>query len=442
MTAAPPPARRPRGGRAALAAALLATSVAGGTLVASSGSGGSSALAAPAASTSAPASSAPVVVTPEQRIAALLPQRLAALHLGSRASVVVSDVDAGTDLVRVRATTPRLPASLAKLATAVSAFASIGPDHRFTTTALVAPDGSLVLHGDGDPTLRSLDLRTLAAQVAPALGAHAGVRRTLVVDDSVYARPTLAPGWPRSYYLQEVSPVRGLTVDRTRSADTGLLAGRRFASALQALGVPVTAVVRRHTPAGSVQVGAVQGQTLREVVAAMLRVSDNDIAEQLGRQVARAVGLPTTWRGAEQARALVLGRLGVPLAGVVLHDGSGLSRADRVPADTLAALLRLAADPAHPELSSIAFGGSLPVAGVTGSLRPGRGRFETAPSKCAVGRLWAKTGLLRDVVGLAGYTRSTDGHLQAFVVLENGSRSTLALRRQFDALGATVTGCW
>ncbi|RKS74047.1 D-alanyl-D-alanine carboxypeptidase/D-alanyl-D-alanine-endopeptidase (penicillin-binding protein 4) [Motilibacter peucedani] len=426
-------------------AALLATAAVAAGVLTGHGDAAAGASAEPSSapsSSTAPLPPPPPVVTPEQRIASLLPQRLAALHLGSRASVVVTDVDARSEVLAVRPTARRLPASLSKLATTVAALETMGPDRRFVTSVLLAPDGTLVLRGGGDATLRTRDLGTLAAQATAALGAHLTARRPVVVDDSVFAPPTLAPGWPRSYYRGEVSPVRGLVVDRAASADTGMLAGRRFAAALERRGVQVTTVSRRHTPAGSTQVASFAGLTLAQQVKAMLQVSDNDIAETLGRQVALAVGERPDWAGAERARASVLARLGVPLDGVTLRDGSGLSRLSRITPYALVSLLDLAADPSRPELSSIAFGGGLPVAGRTGSLRPARGRFVTAPSKCATGKLWAKTGLLRDVVGLAGYTRSTDGHLQAFAVLVNGSRSTLALRRQVDGLAATVTGCW
>lgn len=396
---------------------------------------------APSSSTSTPPA-VPPALTPEQRIASLLPQRLAALHLGSRASVVVTDVEARTDVLAVRPTVRRLPASLSKLATAVTALETLGPDRRFETTVLLAPNGALVLRGGGDATLRTRDLDTLAAQATAALGAHLTARRPVIVDDSVFAPSTLAPGWPASYYRGEVSPVRGLIIDRAASADTGMLAGRRFAAVLARRGVQVTTVSRRHAPPGSTQVATFSGLTLAQQITAMLQVSDNDIAETLGRQVALTQGERPDWAGAERARASVLARLGVPLDGVTLRDGSGLSRLSRITPYALVSLLDLAADPARPELSTIAFGGGLPVAGRTGSLRPARGRFVTAPSKCATGKLWAKTGLLRDVVGLAGYTHSTDGHLQAFAVLVNGARSTLTLRRQVDSLAATVTGCW
>lgn len=423
-------------------ALLAAAAVTGGVLTSHPG-GGATAQAAPIVSASPAVPPAPVVpVTPEQQIASELPARLAALKLGSRASVVVTDIDAKADVLAIRAGTRRMPASLSKLATAVTALSALGPSRRFETTALLAPNGALVLHGGGDATLRTVDLNALARDAVTQLGAHSAARRPVVVDDSIFGAPSLAPGWPRSYYSGQVSPVRGLVVDRASSADTGMLAGRRFAAALTRLGVPVTSVSRRRTAAGSTVVAAVQGATLAEQIRAMLQVSDNDIAETLGRQVARAQGVRPDWAGAAAARMTVLTRLGVPMQGVRLLDGSGLSRASRLTPQALVSLLALSADPAHPELGSIAFGGGLPVAGVTGSLRPARGRFVTAPSKCAAGKIWAKTGLLRDVVGLAGYTRSTDGHLQAFAILVNGARSTITLRRQVDSLAATVTGCW
>ena len=220
-----------------------------------------------------------------------------------------------------------------------------------------------------------------------------------------------------------------------------MLDGRRFAVAFERAGVEVGSVSRRRTTAGGTTLAVLQGQRLDQQVMTMLQFSDNDMAENLARHVAIAEGLRPDWAGATAARAQVLQRLGIPTTGLRLLDGSGLSRANRASAQSLVAMLALAAAPTRPEFASVAVGG-LPTAGRTGSLRPARGRFVTAPSKCAAGNLWAKTGLLRDVVGLAGYTRSTDGHLQAFAIVVNGAESSLTLRRRVDSLAATITGCW
>jgi hypothetical protein len=92
--------------------------------------------------------------------------------------------------------------------------------------------------------------------------------------------------------------------------------------------------------------------------------------------------------------------LGIDPSRMVVADGSGLSRENRVSAKTMADLLfKLRKDPQYELLYT-----SLPVGGVSGTMR---NRFlTTAPS--AVGLIHAKTGTLNGTVSLAGYIESAE----------------------------------
>jgi D-alanyl-D-alanine carboxypeptidase/D-alanyl-D-alanine-endopeptidase (penicillin-binding protein 4) len=92
-----------------------------------------------------------------------------------------------------------------------------------------------------------------------------------------------------------------------------------------------------------------------------------------------------------------------------LHDGSGLSRRDRIRPDTLVDVLRTASSPRHPGLREVITG--LPVAGFTGSLTY---RFDEGAS-AARGRVRAKTGTLTGVHALAGIATDVDGDQMVFV---------------------------
>ncbi len=83
----------------------------------------------------------------------------------------------------------------------------------------------------------------------------------------------------------------------------------------------------------------------------MLRISENNVAEVLYRQVARAAGFEATWDGARQAAEQVLRNVGVDPTGMALLDGSGLSRKDRVSPRFLVDVLRVARD-AQPRARS------------------------------------------------------------------------------------------
>lgn len=132
---------------------------------------------------------------------------------------------------------------------------------------------------------------------------------------------------------------------------------------------------------------------LAELLSPMLGSSDNLVAEQAWRTAARlAVGVGDTAAAAGHA-ADVLARLGVPVSGLVLADGAGLSRRNLIQPRQLTALLSAAWQAPWRE----PFVAALPLGGVTGTLER---RFPDGP---AHGCLRAKTGTLARVVCLSGY---------------------------------------
>ena len=387
---------------------------------------------------------APVASAAEQRMASLLPARLAASGLRGATAALVADAETGHPVWSTSPRRPLLPASNTKVATAVAALTTFPADRRFRTRVVSgAGAGTVVLVGGGDPSLTSADLGVLARRTAarlPSGGSAAQVR--LLVDDSLFPAPRPAPGWLADYYPHQVAPVRALIVDQREVMDTGMDAGRVFAAKLAAAGVRVRSVSRGRAPSAPAPLAEVAGQRTDQIVRTMLTRSDNDIAETLLRLVALETGHAPDWPGAAAAERAILQRLGVPLDGVVLYDGSGLSRRNRLTPAALVHLLRLAVSPEHPELRSIYHERGMPVSGLTGTMHSARGRFDTAPSSCARGRIVAKTGTLRDVVTLAGVTHDSEGRRRVFAILVNGPASTLAVKRKVDALAATVTGCW
>jgi D-alanyl-D-alanine carboxypeptidase/D-alanyl-D-alanine-endopeptidase (penicillin-binding protein 4) len=122
---------------------------------------------------------------------------------------------------------------------------------------------------------------------------------------------------------------------------------------------------------------------------------------------AELAGRGTTAAGARVVTA-ALQEAGIPLAGVRVVDGSGLSRLDRLTPRALAAiLLALWAD---SELRPVLWD-SLPVAGRSGTMER---RLDRRP---AYGAVRAKTGTTAVASSLSGFVR----HRYAFSILQNGS---------------------
>jgi D-alanyl-D-alanine carboxypeptidase/D-alanyl-D-alanine-endopeptidase (penicillin-binding protein 4) len=124
-----------------------------------------------------------------------------------------------------------------------------------------------------------------------------------------------------------------------------------------------------------------------------------------------------------------------------LVDGSGLSTADRVPAQLLGAVLAEAAARAQGVrdtqfLRPIVTG--LPVAGGDGTLAD---RFANgSPSASGRGVVRAKTGTLTGVSSLAGIVTDADGRLLVFALMSNGVNPGL-VRPKLDAIAAQLGRC-
>jgi serine-type D-Ala-D-Ala carboxypeptidase/endopeptidase (penicillin-binding protein 4) len=362
---------------------------------------------------------------------------------------------------------PMRGASTTKLITAVTSLHWLGTTTRFPTRVVAGRNAhEVVLVGGGDPLLTSAQLSLLARTTAKALVASlpappvtapavpAPWRVLVRVDDTLFPSPTSASGWTSTYVPSEVAPVRALVRDGRNSMDTSAEATTWFAARLQAEMraqwvaradlAPVASYAGRLRAAASAKALAVfSGNTSGAALTRMLLISDNDIAETMFRHNALKARHSATWGAAQITAAWTLTGLRVDISGWVIRDGSGLSRTARLTARGLVQLLRVAQSPSHPELAPLVR--MLPVGGVSGTLSASYHRFDTSPTICARGKVFAKTGSLHDVIALAGYARGSDGRLKAFAVLVDttGIRySGLTIRRSADRVAATATGCY
>ncbi|MDP9686152.1 D-alanyl-D-alanine carboxypeptidase/D-alanyl-D-alanine endopeptidase [Streptomyces griseoviridis] len=440
-TFAPAGGRRHRRARVSRTGARRALVLAMAVPVASATLAGTSAFAADSTPTTASqAVAAGGLDADDAQLVKNLTERVADARLGSDVSGVVLDADSDTALWDHNGSTALMPASNAKLVTATTALTLLGANHEFTTK-VVYGDGTLTLVGGGDRTLTGDDLAEMARTAVDGLKAAGRTDVKVRVDDSLFAEPTLATGWNEGYYPTEVAPVRSLVVDGAAVQDTALDAGKVFAEKLTAAGVTVDGEVARATAKRSdVPVAQHRSAPLSRIVKQMLKTSDNNIAETLLRMTAVEMGKPATFEGGIELVRQVLSSYGISLDNFAMYDGSGLSRADRIPAATLAQLLDSITE--VPTLASILEG--LPVAGEAGSsLGPEWGRFDDAVSKCAVGKVHAKTGTLTGAIALSGVTRTDDGEWRIFSFIENNSTAAPSdIKDAMDGLAATVNGCW
>ncbi len=364
--------------------------------------------------------------------------------LGPHVGVSVRELD-GDELLM---TSPDafIPASTTKLLTGYAALTTLDPEERFRTTTVLDGD-RLVLVGGGDPYLMATpadrgfaaraDLATLADRTAKALVEKGMSQVQLAYDDTLFTGPADNPTWEPTYASQnQVSPITALWVDRgridkRRVEDPSGSATKIFAAQLVERGVAVVEVQPGQAPVDAEPVAQVEGPTVAQAVERMAVTSDNGAAEVLARHVALGAGAEPSFEGATTSVVAALVAGGVDTTGLVLRDGSGLSRQNRIAPSTLTSVVA-AAELAAPQLT-----GDLPVAGFTGTLVE---RFVNLPGR---GLARVKTGALNQVHSLAGTVTTADGVVLSVAVMVDQADVTRALdaREAVDAVVASLATC-
>ena len=175
------------------------------------------------------------------------------------------------------------------------------------------------------------------------------------------------------------------------------------------------------TPANARTIVVQESPALGEVVREINKFSNNVMARQVFLTL--AAERPSTPEGARRRIRTWLADKELKLPELVLDNGSGLSRSERISADGLSQLLLAAwKSPVMPELMS-----SLPVAGIDGTLRKRLG------NTAATGRAHLKTGYLDGVRAIAGYVLDSNDKRWVVVFLINDPKSRLG-KPAMDAL--------
>lgn len=463
------------GRRSAVTAALAAVSLLCGWL----------ALRPP--SSGAAVETAPRPVWTPERLPALLAEAQGTVDLERAVDELLAQSNARTCLAVYEGERPVLlrrpeqaliPASTQKILIATAALAALGPDFRYETKVLSDGGprdgvvGTLWLVGSGDPTMASPEYIQFLAdrprfqlhQATPLTALADGLKAAgvttvtggIVGDDSRYDRTRILPSWKASYVIDnEVGPLSALLVNggftvfdlsqaapaagvrgtppvpraEKRADDPAAHAASELSRLATAAGITVAGPARSGVAPteGAITVATVRSAPLSDIVAGMLRESDNTAAELLVRELGVAKRHDGSTPAGTQAVTDTLTDAKLPTGGLRLGDGSGLEVTNQSNCALLAAALRKPDRGGAPELSPL-----LAVAGRSGTLSL---RLAGTPLE---GKLRAKTGSLNGVTGLVGYL---DGRRSlSFALLANGPLSESAGRLLQDRLAALLAG--
>ena len=373
-------------------------------------------LAAVAALLAAAALAAAAIAAPGSTIGSALMKALDSPGISrARTAALAVDLSTGAVVFAHNEALPVIPASNEKLPLSWAALKRLGPGYRFHTEVYGVGvrtgstwSGDLVLKGFGDPTLTAADIDQLAAKLR-ASGIHAVTGRVLG-DESFYDRDRGALGWKQYFVGGETPPLSALVVDRAQgwpALSPPLLAARALRGALGMHGVAVAGRPGLGAaPPDAASLATDVSAPLSGIVRTMNHASDNFYAEMLLKQLAAADGRVGSSAAGGRIVIATLKESGIPVTGVRIVDGSGLSSLDRITAAALVGVLREGAtDPAIRK----AFVSSLAVAGHSGTLSR---------------RLWPLPRTVRGKTGTTDIACTLSGLIgrkYAFAVLENGN---------------------
>ncbi len=341
----------------------------------------------------------------------------------------ISVVDArGRLLADHNGAVPRVPASNQKLVATAFALDTLGPDFRLMTKLLRHSDGSLEMVGEGDPDLSVAEIQRFAMV---ALG-HGGSRQTASSTSTgeikLFVREEPRRNWwPSDWHPLDRSYAYGAPITRLALTSNALhmavsdpaarlqrildSAARRQGGRLQTVMLGSDSTLNRQTAERSdedesVVLHSESSAPMHALLSLANTESHNFTAEVLLREAAddwdlqRASFAATRWIQTQ----------GIPMSGLRIRDGSGLSRGNRLTSRTLSALLLRMAQ--HPLAAY--YQASMAIAGERGTLR----RLYRGSS--LDGRFRGKTGTLSGVRTISGILDTEDGPL--FVsMLSNGA---------------------
>ncbi len=161
-----------------------------------------------------------------------------------------------------------------------------------------------------------------------------------------------------------------------------------------------------------------ESRPLTEIVRDINKFSNNVMARQLYLTIAaESTKQPARTDAALQAVRGWLSQKGLDMPELVIENGSGLSRIERISAQGLAQMLVSAfRSPAMPE-----FMASMPLVAVDGTMR------RRLKGEGVAGQAHIKTGSLFDVRAIGGYVLDRNGRRQAVVMMVNHANAANAM---------------
>ena len=349
--------------------------------------------------------------------------------IGKRDSIAIAD-PSGRIVYAKNENSSRIPASILKVFTALVALHYLGPDYRYQTEFYIDNESNLIIKGYGDPLLISEVVAEISRLLALKLNS-AGRINDLVLDNSYFDKPLTIPGITTSSQPYDApngalcvnfntvnftqtengivsaepqTPLLPLALKRIKASKTKtgrivfshqdheitMYAGSLFQYFLAQNEIEMQ---------GKLRIGRVDknrdhlvlrytsAYTVKQIISKMLEFSNNFTTNQLfitaGIKASETPG--TLNKGIAAALAYAIDVL--QLEGMMLYEGSGISRQNRVSANHMIKILE--------------------------QFAPHRTLMRNEKNE------YYKTGTLHGINTRAGYIRNNNGQFYRYVVIMN-----------------------
>jgi D-alanyl-D-alanine carboxypeptidase/D-alanyl-D-alanine-endopeptidase (penicillin-binding protein 4) len=388
--------------------------------------------------------------------------------LRRNATLVIMDAVDGEILYQLNPNNLQTPASVTKLFTAVTVASLIDPDSQIVTRVKLLDD-TVYLVGAGDPQFgaRKTDGRVNLEALAELAAADLKKRNInivkVVIDDSIFEPLQVPKDWLPSYLAaSEAHPITALNLDdptapRQAPKDPSLVTGEKFANFLRAQSISVTTrVTRDKTPLAAQEIAQMKSKSMAQIIEDTLYTSNNQDTEILARLAAAVARETSDTNTTTNLINEVSASWGIDATALDLRDASGLSRTNKISSLNAATVSQKILFPQAPV--------NLAVPKNTISLTQPPGEFQpdlwpvmtglpparslgtmykrlSNSSDVAKGVTRAKTGTLREVIGLSGTIQTKDGGLVTFGILANQADSRNSTRRSVDDLMNSIANC-
>ena len=339
---------------------------------------------------------------------------------------------------------PRIPASNQKLVSTAFALDRLGPDFRLKTQLLRHPDGSLEIVGEGDPDLSIAEIQKFAMVALGQGGSRTPASVSAAPVQLMVREEPRQRWWPADWEPADRSYAYGAPITRLALTSNALHMAVMDPAArlerilnstirqqggqihLQMVDQQAREAATARSDEASVVLHSEDSAPMHALLSLANTESHNFTAEVLMREAAdawdvnRAALATTRWMQTQ----------GLPMSGLRVRDGSGLSRGNRLTSRSLSVLLWRMAQ--HPLAAY--YQASMAIAGQRGTLR----NFYRGTS--LQGRFWGKTGTLTGVRSISGILETADGPRYVSMI-SNGAYAPNSVMGQILLANQRVSRC-